>query len=239
MSSDVIDKKEQEKDSPILQDNESQTNLIATDVIDKQEQNNEVPNREYNKTETNVISADVTDIPSTTDMLSEEVTQHKAEDKADTGDNIDVQPMDTKGDMMPQDIPHQNNDDADQLCVNRIEDDQKQEDTKQPEDVDTDESNLEDKQNQTELDANNIVTVDRIEIAGEMVSWGTQTDVLELKSMTPILPSKASEEGDEGNLKTLEHDTDSESIPSSTSRIGQREKTSSGNQVPNAGLDMH
>ena len=156
-----------------------------------------------------MISADVTDIPSTTDMLSEEVTQHKAEDKADTGDNIDVQPMVTKGDTMPKDIPHRNNDDADQLHVNCIEDDQKQEDTKQPEDVDTDESNLEDKQNQTELDTNNIVTVDRIEITGEMVSWETQTDVLELEPMTPILPSKASEEGDEGNLKKPEHDTDS------------------------------
>ena len=101
-----------------------------------------------------------------------------------------------------------------------------------------DESNLKDKQNQTELDANNIVTVDRIEIASEMVSWGTQTDVLELESMMPILPSKASEEGDEVNLKTPEHDTDSESIPSSALQIGQREKTSSGKQVPNAGMDM-
>ena len=113
------------------------------------------------------------------------------------------------------------------MCVNRIKDDQKQEDTNQPEDVDTDhsnmsndESNLEDKQNQTELDANNIVTVDRIKITGEMVLWGTQTDVLELESMTPILPSKASKEGDEGNLKTPEHDTDSESIPLSASQIG-------------------
>ena len=81
--------------------NESQTNLIATDVIDQQEENKEVPNLEYNETQTNVISADVTDIRSATDMLSEEVTQHKAEDKTDTGDNIDIQPMDTKGDMMP------------------------------------------------------------------------------------------------------------------------------------------
>ena len=135
MLSDVIDKQEQEKNSPIFQDNKSQTNLIATDVTDQQEQNKEVRNLEYNKTQTNVISADVTDIPSTTDMLSEEVTQHKAEDKTDTGDNIDVQLMDTKGDMMPQDIPHQNNDDADQLHVNHIKDNQEQEDTNQPEDV--------------------------------------------------------------------------------------------------------
>ena len=84
-------------------------------------------------------------------------------------------------------------------------------------DVPTHDVHNEDKQNQMELQTDNILTVDRIKIAGKMVSWGTQIDVLELESMAPIQLTTVVEYGDE---KKHEDDTDNDSIPSSASQIG-------------------
>ena len=102
-------------------------------------------------------------------------------------------------------------------------------------DVLTHDVHNEDKQNQTELQTDNILTVDRIEIAGEMVSWGTQTDVLELESMAPIQPMTVVEYSDG---KKHEDDTDNDSIPSSASQIGQTDRSTTVKQSANAGLDM-
>ena len=82
----------------------------------------------------------------------------------------------------------------------------------------------EDKQNQMELQTDNILTVDRIKIAGEMVSWGTQTNVLELESMAPIQPTTVVEYGDG---KKHEDDTDNDSIPSSAFQMGQTDRSTS------------
>ena len=97
-------------------------------------------------------------------------------------------------------------------------------------------SNIEDKQNQMELQTDNILTVDRIEIASEMVSWGTQTDVVELESMAPIQPTTEVEYSDG---KKHEDNTNNDSIPSSALQIGQTDRSTAVKQSANAGLDMH
>ena len=101
-------------------------------------------------------------------------------------------------------------------------------------DVLTHDVHNEDKQNQMQLQTDNILTVDRIKIAGKMVSWGTQTDVLELESMVPIQPMTVVEYGDG---KKHKDDTNNDSIPSSASQIGQMDRSTAVKQSTNAGLD--
>ena len=75
---------------------------------------------------------------------------------------------------------------------------------------------------QTEVNNSNILTVNRIEVVSEMLSWGMQTDLEELASMTPIY------------LSNLDDDTDS--ILSSASK---HDNVTLKSAIKPAGLDMH
>ena len=76
---------------------------------------------------------------------------------------------------------------------------------------------------QTEVNNSNILTVNRIEVVSEMLSWGTQTDLEELALMTPIYPS---------------NDDDTDSILSSPSKHHEHDDVASKSAIKPAGLDM-
>ena len=76
---------------------------------------------------------------------------------------------------------------------------------------------------QTEVNNSNILTVNRMEVVSEMLSWGTQTDLEELASMTPIYPS---------------NDDDTDSILSFASKHHEHDDVASKSAIKPAGLDM-
>ena len=88
---------------------------------------------------------------------------------------------------------------------------------------------------QTEIANCDILTVNKIEVVDQMESWGTQTDIVELAAMSPILP-----------LQNMEMDhSETESIVSLVSSISTARtddvpkcKTDDALKSPCAGIDM-
>ena len=68
-------------------------------------------------------------------------------------------------------------------------------------------ADVQDKMIQTEVDDSNILTVNKIEIVYFMESWGTQTDVVELEDMSPILPINQGDDASQITLVNVNSDT--------------------------------
>ena len=100
--------------------------------------------------------------------------------------------------------------------------------------------NEKDAETMTDVDNGNILTVNKIEIVDEMETWGTQTDTLELASMSPFHTSKTddSEEGSEvveiAMANQIGDPGKTDSIISSVSKTDDLQKT----QTQAARLDM-
>ena len=100
--------------------------------------------------------------------------------------------------------------------------------------------NEKDEETMTDIDNGNILMVNKIEIVDKMETWGTQTDTLELASMSPFYTFKTddSEDGSEVVESTMTNqigDTgEMDSVILSVSKADDVQKT----QTQSAGLDM-
>ena len=80
---------------------------------------------------------------------------------------------------------------------------------------------FDDRANETGINSSNIITVNRIEVVQEMLSWGTQTNLDELDSMEPIVPSQIITDDDIDGNKTKENLSETESVFSSASKMAE------------------
>ena len=80
---------------------------------------------------------------------------------------------------------------------------------------------FDDRANETYINSSNIITVNRIEVVEEMLSWGTQTDLDESDSMEPIVPSQIITDDDIDGNKTKENLSETESYFSSASKMAE------------------
>ena len=80
---------------------------------------------------------------------------------------------------------------------------------------------FDDRANETDINSSNIVTVNCIEVVQEMLSWGTQTDLDELESMEPIIPSEIITCNDIDSNKMKDNLSETESVFSSASKMAE------------------
>ena len=73
--------------------------------------------------------------------------------------------------------------------------------------------------NEMDINSSNIITINRIEVVQEMLSWGTQTDLDELDSMEPIIPSQIITDDDIDGNKAKGNLSETESVFSLASKI--------------------
>ena len=78
-----------------------------------------------------------------------------------------------------------------------------------------------DRANEMDINSSNIITVNRIEVVQEMLSWGTQTHLDELDSMEPIVPSQIITDDDIDGNKMKENLSETESVFSSASKMAE------------------
>ena len=80
---------------------------------------------------------------------------------------------------------------------------------------------FDDRANETDINSSNIITVNRIEVVQEMLSWGTQTDLDELDSMEPIIPSQIITDDDIDGNKVKDNLSETESVFSLASKMAE------------------
>ena len=77
-----------------------------------------------------------------------------------------------------------------------------------------------------------VLLLDKVHLVSGMETWGTQTDIVELQSMCPIIPKKI--DTNVADVNTSPRDNISESY----SVISSESKTEDKSKQPRAGLDM-
>ena len=80
---------------------------------------------------------------------------------------------------------------------------------------------FDDRANEMDINSLNIITVNHIEVVQEMLSWVTQTNLDELDSMEPIIPSQIITDEDIDSNKMKENLSETESVFSSASKLAE------------------
>ena len=78
-----------------------------------------------------------------------------------------------------------------------------------------------------------VLLLDKVHLVSGMETWGTQTDIVELQSMCPIIPKTIETNLADVNTSPRDNISESDSVISSESKMEDKSKQ------PRAGLDMH